>query len=222
MSETVSCTTCPSYVPPDKVKQLVGVTYGNRVPYCSTRGIPLGVNHQSASALSEVAFQFAETCVSYGEPAGKPKQMVGRVATTPVFIQAISPASRTAIDDLESPDNCRSCVYYSDASSVRSQFGWPVAMCRASGDLLPTRMHSRIAPKCEVGLRTEQTLTTPRSTVSDSRKKKLDTIPDLKEIIPIDIPRSERSWSNLLEDERFRVLRDQVFNSVRSEIKHDS
>jgi len=39
----------------------------------------------------------------------------------------------------------------------------------------------------------------------------------LKEIIEIDIPRSERKWSKLVDNERFRELRDHVFASVRSE-----
>lgn len=43
----------------------------------------------------------------------------------------------------------------------------------------------------------------------------------LKEVIPVEIPRSERRWVKLQEDVTFQSLRDRVFTSVRTEVSED-
>lgn len=127
-----SCQSCPSFVPTDEVPIVFGRSTG--APMCARFSHVLGRPGLSDSGMETAAVAFAMRCDSYGQPRpDKPEATETRVTNPDLGVMAEVAKPGFTPDSLPTCRSCKNCV---GMSTVATELGYPLDLCRAKGRLI--------------------------------------------------------------------------------------
>lgn len=140
-----SCLSCPSMLKKDQAAKFFGKSIGG--PMCARYGKVLSGPKLTPQDNDKLLVETAKDCAGYGK-------MMEAVTFAPSVTEPQLEAAVDARSALTGTEpgcrTCNQCQFYMQPHNVLQNYGWPVGMCQAKGQLILPHLTTEVAQQCDL------------------------------------------------------------------------